>query len=131
VRRNHGNKHHPGKCKKKIIAAAGIWHGLLKGEEKGIEICGEKIEGKIESYIFSGAGADLRFLLDCLYALEKSGILPYPGGLASQPAVFADALKAWNHAPGIFARQRERLKNIAKRLGAYANVKQPKHKNIR
>jgi hypothetical protein len=62
--------------------------------------------------------------------LEKSGVLPFPGSFASQPAFFIDALRAWDSAPGIFARQKKRLSETLKRLGAFSNGKRSKNQHF-
>ena len=71
------------------------------------------------SYIFTDAGQDFRLLLNCLYAYDKHGLLPFPGSFLEQPAVFGDALEAWGAAPSIFAEQKKRMKELLKGMGAY------------
>ena len=70
-------------------------------------------------YIFADAGQDFRLLLNCLYAYDKHGILPFSGGFLEQFAVFGDAVEAWGAAPSVFMEQKRKVKELLKGMGAY------------
>lgn len=91
----------------------------MKGEDKGFEVCGEMVQTTANSYIFADASRDFRLLLNCLYAYDKHGLLPFPGSLLEQLAVFWEAAEAWSAAPSIFAEQKRKVKNLLKSMGAY------------
>jgi hypothetical protein len=58
-------------------------------------------------------------MIECLANFENCGALPQKGGLLDQSPLFVEALRIWNSAGQIFGSQRERMKNMAKKLGAF------------
>ncbi|MCL2207366.1 MAG: hypothetical protein FWB90_04630 [Fibromonadales bacterium] len=91
----------------------------MKGEDKGFEVCGEMVQTTANQYIFTDAGQDFRLLLNCLYAYEKHGILPFAGGFLEQSAMFGEAVEAWGMAPSVFMGQKRKMQELLKGLGAF------------
>jgi len=77
------------------------------------------VQTTANSYIFTDASRDFRLLLNCLYAYDKHGLLPFSGTLPEQLAVFGEAVEAWGAAPSIFAEQKRKMRNLLKSMGAY------------
>jgi hypothetical protein len=91
----------------------------LKGEDKGFEVCGEVVQTTANRYIFANAGQDFRLLLNCLYAYDKHGVLPFSGSFLEQWAVFGEAVEAWGAAAAVFMEQKRKMKDLLRSMGAY------------
>ena len=91
----------------------------MKGDDKGFEVCGEVVQTTANQYIFTGASQDFRLLLNCLYAYEKHGLLPFAGGFLEQPAVFGVAVEVWGMAPSVFMEQKRKMQELLKGMGAF------------
>jgi hypothetical protein len=91
----------------------------LKGEDKGFEIYGEVVQTTANRYIFADASQDFRLLLNCIYAYDKHGVLPFSGSFLEQPAAFGEAVEVWGAGPSVFMEQKRKMKELLRGMGAY------------
>ena len=58
-------------------------------------------------------------MIECLANFKNFGALPQKGGLLDQSPFFVEALRIWNSARFVFEEQRKKVREIAKKLGAF------------